>query len=166
MSKFVVMVGAFAAMEAVASGSHRLFMHRRGWAWHRAHHRARTGRLDANDAFPFVFAIATIAVFAAGAAVRSLQALTWIGAGVTAYGVAYLVVHDVCIHGRMLGRPLGRRGYLGYVRRAHHVHHATGAEPFGFLFPVRSRRRGETMAPSATESLRVAGTDARRVKTS
>ena len=166
MSEAVLFLGAFLAMEAAAAVSHRLVMHGRGYAWHGAHHRPRTGRFDANDLFPLVFAIITIVVIAIGSAVPSLRALAWIGAGVTAYGAAYFVVHDVCIHGRLFGRPLGRRGYLRYVRRAHRVHHATGAEPFGFLLPVRSRRRRETFTPNATESLRAGGTEARRVNTS
>jgi beta-carotene 3-hydroxylase len=165
MSPIVFAVAAFVAMECVATVSHRCVMHGRGFVWHAAHHRARTGAVDANDLFPLLFAVATIAVIAVGSAVRWLHALTWIGAGVTAYGAAYFVVHDVCIHGRALGRPVGRRGYLAYVRRAHRVHHATGAEPFGFLLPVLGRRRGN--APqNATESLRPVGTDARRAKTS
>jgi beta-carotene 3-hydroxylase len=159
MTAVLLVVGAFAAMEAAAAASHRLLMHGRGFVWHRAHHRARKGHVDANDLFPVIFASATIGIIALGTAVPSLHALAWIGAGITAYGVAYFVVHDVCIHGRVVGRPLGRRGYLGYVRRAHAVHHATGAAPFGFLLPAR-------FAPSATESLRARGTDARRVKTS
>jgi beta-carotene 3-hydroxylase len=152
-------------MEMVAATSHRRIMHGRGFAWHGTHHRARTRAVDTNDLFPLLFAAVTIVVIALGSAVPSLHTLVWIGAGVTAYGAAYFVVHDVCIHGRALGRPFGRRGYLGYVRRAHRIHHATGAEPFGFLLPIVGRRRGNE-ARSATEILRTVGTDARRVKTS
>ena len=166
MSALVLAASAFAAMEPVAAASHRLIMHGRGFAWHRAHHRSRTARVDANDLFPLVFASTTIAAFAIARAVPSLHALMWIAEGVTAYGAAYFVVHDICIHGRVSGRPVGHRGYLGYVRRAHHLHHASGAKPFGFLLPLPSRRPTETFAPTAIASLRARDTEARRVKTS
>lgn len=165
MIELALVLGAFAAMECFAAVSHRVLMHGRGFVWHRAHHRPRRGRVDANDLFPLIFAIVTIALIALGTAVPSLRALAWVGVGVTTYGAAYFVVHDICIHGRLAGCPVGSRGYLGYVRRAHHLHHATGAEPFGFLVPV-TRRRGANFVPSATESLRASGTEARRVKTS
>jgi beta-carotene 3-hydroxylase len=165
MSELALAVGAFCAMECFAALSHRFVMHGRGFAWHRAHHRARTGALDANDLFPLLFAGFTIALIAVGSAVPRLHFLMWLGAGVTAYGAAYFVVHDVCIHGRVLGRPVGRRGYLAYVRRAHRIHHATGAGPFGFLLPMAGSRHGSDPR-TATESFRAVDTDARRVNTS
>src|SRR3954452_3170476 len=107
MKELLLILGAFVAMEVAAALSHRFLMHGRGFVWHRAHHRARNGRVDANDLFPVLFAIATVAVIALGTAVPQAHALAWIGAGVPLYGAAYFVVHDMCIHGRVVGRPVG-----------------------------------------------------------
>jgi beta-carotene 3-hydroxylase len=61
-----------------------------------------------------------------------------VGIGVTAYGAAYLVVHDLVIHRRVPWLPVpdrvGRR-----LREAHNVHHLFGEAPYGFLAPVVPR---------------------------
>lgn len=132
----LVAVAAAVAMEPVAALAHRAVMHRpRGWRWHRSHH-ARRGRggWEANDGFPLVFAAATVAVMAAGGT-RTRAA----GAGVAAYGGAYLVVHDVCVHGRLTGgRPVLPGRWLRWVSDSHATHHRTGGAPYGFLLPVAS----------------------------
>ena len=65
--------------------------------------------------------------------------------GVTAYGVAYLVVHEVFIH-RRLDVPLPRWRYLGWLRRSHALHHRYGGEPYGMLLPVVPRALRERAA--------------------
>ena len=177
MSPIVVVLLAAAAMEPIAAILHRLVMHRRGWGWHRDHHAPHRARFETNDLFPVVFAAVTIIVMAVGASFVALRPLLWIGAGVTAYGAAYLLVHDVCVHGR-IGRPIERTAYVRYVRRAHRVHHLFGREPYGFLFPVvptglRSRAErldrdgdGRVNAAATVDSLRAIDTRARRVNTS
>ena len=125
-------------MEVFAAVMHRLVMHGPGHRWHRFHHGPATKSLDANDWFPVLFATATIAVIFVGSRVDELSFLMWIGAGITAYGAAYLIVHDICTHGRFVGAPIGNRGYLGYVRHTHRVHHLGGRAPYGFLLPVRA----------------------------
>jgi beta-carotene 3-hydroxylase len=117
-------------------------MHAGGWGWHRSHHAGRVAqpqaeaRFERNDLYPVTFAAITIGAIALGSAVPGLRALRWIGAGVTAYGAAYLAVHDVCIHGRLTGAPIVRGRYLRHVAVAHAAHHRNGAEPYGFLVPV------------------------------
>jgi beta-carotene 3-hydroxylase len=73
-------------------------------------------------------------------AVGASTGLSWLvaaGAGVSAYGLAYLVVHDVCVHGRLShGKRLVIGRWLRWVASSHDVHHRTGAAPYGFLFPV------------------------------
>jgi beta-carotene 3-hydroxylase len=131
----LVAVAAALAMDGVAALAHRHVMHGQGWAWHRSHHVARGRRLEANDVFPVVFAAVTVMTMALGAGDGGLRPLLWIGAGVSAYGLTYLVVHDVCIHGRF-GRPLIAGRYLRWVREAHRIHHLYGGAPYGFLLPV------------------------------
>ena len=86
----------------------------------------------------------------------------WAGAGVAAYGIAYAVVHDVCIHGRLTGgRPIVRGRWLRHVAAAHAVHHRWGETPYGFLVPIVPAR-----FRTATASFRAVGTRARLEKTS
>jgi beta-carotene 3-hydroxylase len=145
-------------MEPVTALTHRVVMHRRpGWSWHRSHHAGRGGGLEANDRFPLVFAAATVGAMAVG----STRARS-VGAGVTLYGVAYALVHDVCIHGRLTGgRPVGRSRWLRYLADAHAVHHRTGAAPYGFLAPIVPMRER-----AATQTFSDPGTRTRPVHTS
>lgn len=185
MSAAIVVAAAFVVMEPVASSAHRYVMHGRGYSWHRSHHLPAASGFELNDRYPVVFAAVTIVAMALGTVVRSLHGLLWIGVGVTLYGCAYALVHDICIHGRFVGRPLGRRGYVGYVRAAHRVHHIGGRGPYGFLLPIVTRRdrqrvvaitsrsadrrdpSGRPTAMRATvDSFLEAGTDARPAKTS
>ena len=80
---------------------------------------------------------------------------------VTAYGVAYLFVHDVYIHQR-LGRGLRRLRYLEWLRRSHARHHRIGGEPFGMLVPVGGTRRERRRCrrPCARSRRDAAGTGA------
>lgn len=142
MSGPLLTLAAAVVMEPVAAVVHRSVMHgRRGWAWHASHHRTQGQGIEANDLYPATFAAATVAAMAAGTAVERLRPLVWAGAGVTAYGAAYLLVHDLFVHAR-LGRLPGARGrYLRWVAAGHAVHHRTGRAPYGFLFPVVPRGR-------------------------
>ena len=69
----------------------------------------------------------------------ALRPLLWAGFGVTAYGVAYVVVHDLLVHQRLGRLPLADSRYIRWVAAAHAHHHRYGAEPFGFLLPVGKR---------------------------
>jgi len=177
----LLIVGLAAAllMEPLAAILHRGVMHGFGWGWHRSHHQRRTGTWERNDRFPVVFAGLTIAVMAAGALAGRGDLLA-AGVGVTLYGLAYLLVHDLGIHGRFIGRPLGRGRYLRWVRSAHGVHHLYGEAPYGFLSPIvppALRRRADIAAGGAHDrqrqravttaaSLEAVATEARREKTS
>jgi beta-carotene 3-hydroxylase len=137
VTPLAVALASLLAMEPVVTVVHRRIMHgRRGWGWHRSHHRPAGGRLEANDLFPLVFAGATVAVMAIGAAVAPLGPLLWVGAGVTAKRRAYGVVHDLYVHERLGRLPGAGTRYVRWVAAAHAVHHRFGREPYGFLLPV------------------------------
>ena len=77
-----------------------------------------------------------------------VHVLVPVGIGVTAYGAAYLLLHDVAIHRRLPIRVPGR--LLDPWRRAHAVHHRFNDAPYGFLAPVVPRRlrdRADTVEP-------------------
>ncbi|MGH9068542.1 MAG: sterol desaturase family protein [Acidimicrobiales bacterium] len=142
---------AFLAMESMAYAAHRWVMHGVGWVLHRSHHARSAGALEANDAFPVVFASLTVLTVALASRHRSLGGLRAAGAGVTAYGAAYGFVHDIYIHAR-LGR-LPRVRPLEYLKEAHRIHHLFGGEPYGMLVPIvpaGARRRAAKLARRAS----------------
>jgi beta-carotene 3-hydroxylase len=130
-----VAIAALILMEPVTTLAHRLVFHGFAMGWHRSHHLPPRHSLEANDLFPVVFSIVTIVVLSVGVWVGAGSVLVPVGIGVTAYGAAYLVVHDLVIHRRVPWLPVpdrvGRR-----LRQAHNVHHLFGQAPYGFLAPV------------------------------
>ena len=141
----LVAMATFVVMEPVTAFLHRVVFHGFGWGLHRSHHRVRGEGLEANDLYPAIIAIVTITMMAIGAGVDGLRSLLWAGAGMTAYGAAYFLVHDCYIHRRLPVFPAGREiAVLELMARAHELHHRFGAAPYGMLLPqVPSDRRGE-----------------------
>ncbi len=152
----VVVVLAFVVMEPLTYASHRFVMHGIGMRLHRSHHRRWPTRregdpfFEANDAFPVLFAGATMLTIAVGFNVEGLAVLLPMALGATLYGAAYAFVHDGYIHGRVPVRWRHRR--LDRLAEAHALHHRFGGEPFGMLVPVvpRSVRR-RAAAPGSAE---------------
>lgn len=137
-----VLVGvvAFALMEPLTAGTHRLVMHGFGWVLHHSHHqrshrRALAGRLEANDAFPVLFAAIVCLAFAAGFNVDGWHVLVPVAVGVTAYGAAYALVHDVYIHRRLPWFAGRRVALLERLADAHRLHHRHHGGPYGMLVP-------------------------------
>jgi beta-carotene 3-hydroxylase len=148
-------------MEPLTALTHRWVMHGGGWGWHRSHHRPSTGRFEANDLYPVVFAGLTIAVLCVGV-FGGVHVLVPVGIGVTAYGAAYLLLHDVAIHRRLPVWVPGR--LLDPWRRAHAVHHRHNDAPYGFLAPVVPRRlRDRTDAVEADVVVRPLGERAQSI---
>ena len=137
-----VFVLTFAGMEVVAFLTHRYLMHGPLWALHRSHHRPRAHWFELNDLFGLFFAVPSMILIDYG--VRGHPYLLSVGLGMTAYGAAYFLFHDVIVHGRIRLRRAPRFGYLSRITKAHLLHHKTterdGAQSFGFLYapPARS----------------------------
>ena len=66
------------------------------------------------------------------------NALFWIGIGITLYGAAYFLVHDIFIHQRFKIFRNTDSFYLRAIRKAHKVHHKHldkyDGECFGMLW--------------------------------
>jgi beta-carotene 3-hydroxylase len=161
MTDVLVAVAALVLMEPGVALVHRFVMHGFGMGWHRSHHEPPCRVFEANDLFPGMFATVTIVILAIGVyAASAPRVLVPIGVGVTAYGVAYLLVHDVVIHRRLTFLPVPD-GLLRAWREAHNVHHLFARAPYGFLAPVVPRdlrRRAATRDVDRTRrtvSLRV-----------
>lgn len=144
MTDVLIAVTALVLMEPTTAVVHRLVMHGFGMGWHRSHHEPPRDVVEANDLFPVVFAGVTVMLLAIGVYVPGApRVLLPIGIGITAYGAAYLLVHDVVIHRRLAFLPLPD-WLLRRWRDAHNVHHLFAQAPYGFLAPLvpaRLRRR-------------------------
>ncbi len=151
MRAVVLAVIAFAAMEPVTAATHRFVMHGVGWALHRSHHRPNHHGWELNDAYPVMFAAVVCFGLWVGFHAPRLADLVAIGIGVTMYGGAYALVHDVYIHRRL--RWFGGRRVAALDRLAahHELHHRFGKAPFGMLVPIvpsstRARLAGKQLA--------------------
>jgi beta-carotene 3-hydroxylase len=139
---------SFVLMEPVTYAVHRWVMHGPGQTLHRSHHRPPARGLEANDLFPVGFASLVGVALAVGFNLPGLAWLVPIGTGVTLYGLAYGLVHDGVVHGRL---PAVRRlsnPYLRSLADAHRVHHLFGGEPYGMLAPVVPARLRSRAAAS------------------
>lgn len=142
MTTVALFVGAFLLMELVSYASHRWVMHGVGMAWHRSHHAPPKGRFERNDLFPLSFSAVGVLLFAAAS--LGVPGMWPVAAGVTAYGAAYLFVHELVIH-RRVAVPASSNPYLTWLRDAHADHHRHAGEPYGMLLPlVRDRRPGRS----------------------
>jgi beta-carotene 3-hydroxylase len=139
MEAIPIVLAGFLVMEPVTAFVHRYVMHGVGWALHRSHHRGTDRGLEANDAFPVVFASIVCVGFAAGFNLDGWSVLVPIAIGVTLYGAAYALVHDVYVHGRV--RLFGGRrvAVLERLAEAHRLHHRFNRAPYGMLLPVVPR---------------------------
>jgi beta-carotene 3-hydroxylase len=141
MNAVLLVVATVVVMEPVAAAVHRFVGHGPGWALHRDHHDPGPGRLERNDAIPATFAVIAMVAFWVGLDRPGWRWLFWVALGVTLYGLAYALVHDVYVHRRLPLLPR-RVTWLEPWRRAHLEHHRHGGAPFGVLVPLRPRRAG------------------------
>ena len=127
------------AMEPWARLLHGRLWHARLWSVHRSHHGRRAGRFERNDVLSATHAPFAAALVMIGCNLHGIAAAACIGTGVgmTIFGIAYVLVHDGYVHGRLPVRFLGRSAWLRRVRDAHAVHHARGAAPYGFFLGSR-----------------------------
>jgi beta-carotene 3-hydroxylase len=144
------------AMELWAGLLHGRLWHGVLWNMHGSHHRPRHGHFERNDALSGLhapLAVAFILYGCVGAPSALREVLYGAGLGMTAFGVAYFVVHDGLVHGRLPVGFLKRFTYFRRVVEAHEAHHASAhAAPYGFFFGpaelARARRVPRT-APAA-----------------
>ena len=156
-TSLLLALGAFAVMEPVTAATHRWVMHGIGVRLHRSHHRNRSSagsRWEANDAYPVMFAAVVCLGLWVGFNQPGWAGLVPVGVGVTLYGVAYAMVHDVYIHGRL--GVFGQRRFrvLDELADAHRIHHLYNGAPFGMLLPVVPRELRERAAGTDRDPLR------------
>jgi beta-carotene 3-hydroxylase len=157
MRSVVIVILAFVLMEPFTYCAHRWVMHGLAKALHESHHRnaarALPTLLEANDVFPVILAAGVNILLSLGFNQPSLGALVPTCVGITAYGFAYFLVHDVYIHQRL--RLFGNRrvAVLEHLAAAHRRHHQFNGEPFGMLLPLTGQRAsGSTPSQVPVES--------------
>ena len=131
-------IAAFLAMEGVAWFTHKYVMHGLLWSLHKDHHKKESeGFLEHNDSFFLLFAIPGILALYFGRE-QGYNFLFWIGLGITLYGLAYFLVHDIFIHQRFKLFRKTDNAYFKAIRRAHKMHHKhlskEEGESFGMLW--------------------------------
>jgi beta-carotene 3-hydroxylase len=123
-------------MEFMAWFTHKYIMHGFLWRLHKDHHTGSEHFLEKNDWFALIFAIPSWLFIMLGV-IYSSPASIVIGSGMTAYGIAYFLVHDVFVHQRIKILRNAKHPYFRALRRAHKMHHKHldrhHGESFGFL---------------------------------
>lgn len=148
LSYTIAFFAAFFGMEFVAWFTHKYIMHGPLWHLHEDHHRPEhRGFFERNDYFFLFFAIPGIAGIITGV-LNGFSTPFWIGLGITLYGFAYFLVHDVFIHQRFKLLRNADSVYFKAIRRAHKVHHKhlrkEDGECFGMLWvPVKYFREAQ-----------------------
>lgn len=126
---------SFCLMEAVAWLTHRYLMHGLLWTLHRDHHQKEPGFFERNDSFFLIFAIPSAYCYYAGIVNNDFR--LYIGIGISLYGLAYFIVHDIIIHQRFKWLRNWNNQYVSGIRRAHKMHHKHlekhDGESFGML---------------------------------
>ena len=139
MINALVLFCSFAAMEAVAWLAHRFLMHGPLWMLHQDHHqKGEQGFFERNDSFFIIFATPGIILLYTGVAKGLDAPWFWAGLGITLYGFAYFLIHDVFIHQRFRWLRNANSRYFRAIRRAHKMHHKhlerEDGECFGMLW--------------------------------
>lgn len=137
----LIVVIAFLFMEFVAWGTHKYVMHGLLWRLHKDHHKKESiGFFEDNDFFFLIFAIPGILALFVGLR-NHYNYFFWIGLGITFYGFAYFLVHDIFIHQRFKLLRNIDNSYFRAIRRAHKIHHKHidkyDGECFGMLIVPR-----------------------------
>lgn len=149
----LIMLISFISMEGVAWFTHKYIMHGLLWHLHSDHHKKESsGFFERNDFFFLIFAIPGIIAILFGV-IGHYNFLFWIGLGITLYGLAYFLVHDIFIHQRFKLFRKSDNIYFKAIRRAHKVHHKhlgkEDGECFGMLWvPFKYFREPKTKSAS------------------
>jgi beta-carotene 3-hydroxylase len=139
--KILALILTFISMEAVAWLTHRFVMHGFLWYLHKDHHQVQPGIFEKNDFFFIIFALPGFLLTLYGT-LHNFSLPFYIGLGITIYGFAYFLVHDVFIHQRLSIFKKSNNIYLRAIRKAHKMHHKhlykEEGECFGMLLvPIK-----------------------------
>lgn len=136
----LIIFSSFITMEAVTWLTHKYVMHGFLWYLHEDHHNPSGHRFQKNDAFFLIFAVPGWLSIMLGLQYQFYWVAA-IGMGITLYGAAYFIVHDVIIHQRFKWFSKSNNPYVRTLRWAHKMHHKHigkhDGESFGLLFVAK-----------------------------
>ena len=142
-------------MEYYARYAHGTLWHGRWWSIHATHHTRKSERdtFERNDVFSLANVVAIVPAMAwASFAPPSLPRAALLGftVGASAFGTAYMVIHDGVAHRRFPTGPLRRVPWIRRVADAHAEHHKGAmAAPYGlFLGPAELAAKAAGRAPA------------------
>ena len=133
-----VTISTFFFMEFIAWFAHKYVMHGFLWSLHNDHHTKINHEhfFEKNDYFFLIFATPGFTGLFLGIH-YNYPILLAIGIGISMYGVAYFLVHDIFIHQRFKLFKKANNFYFRAIRRAHKIHHKNlhkeDGECFGML---------------------------------
>jgi len=160
--------GAAFGMEMFARWAHKDLWHDGWWnlsdfgfgedaPWvkgHESHHIPREGAFEANDIFAIINAAPAIGLILYGFLTPGIVGgcSFGLGLGITAFGWAYMFVHDGLIHRRFPVGPIADVPYLKRIAAAHQLHHAEKFDgaPWGLFL---GEQELELIGPHAVEEL-------------
>ena len=126
----------FVIMEGITWLTHRFIMHGFLWSLHQDHHKKGPGFFEKNDAFFLIFAIPSWLCIMLGLQFE-IYWVAAVGTGITMYGAAYFLVHEVIIHQRFKFFSRSNNIYIKAIKWAHKMHHKhigkQEGESFGML---------------------------------
>ncbi len=132
---FAIIPLVFCLMEGFTWWLHKYVMHGWLWVWHADHHDpTHRGWFEKNDYFFVVFGSLSVIVFLLGTLLPQWRILLFVATGITLYGTAYFLVHDVFIHQRIRWFRRARHFYFRALRKAHKVHHKHIGKEHGECF--------------------------------
>jgi beta-carotene 3-hydroxylase len=122
-------------MEFMAWFTHKFIMHGLLWYLHKDHHQVEPGFFEKNDSFFLIFAIPSAYCYVTGLMYNDFR--LYIGIGISLYGFAYFIIHEIIIHQRFKLWSRSDNRYIKAIRRAHKIHHKylgkEHGENFGML---------------------------------
>lgn len=132
----MVTISTFLLMEAFTWCTHKYVMHGFMWYFHSDHHSPQQQFWERNDIFFVLFAIPSVILIVTGT-LSGFDIKFFIGIGITMYGMAYFLIHDVLIHQRFAWFKRVDNIYFRALRKAHKIHHKhmdkEDGECFGML---------------------------------
>ena len=136
----LIVIVTFFIMEGITWLSHRFIMHGFLWYLHKDHHQKGPGFFEKNDTFFLIFAIPSWLCIMLGVIYNSTLSIA-IGSGITLYGLAYFVVHEIIIHQRLRFFTRSNNTYVRTIRWAHKMHHKhldkNEGESYGMLWVAK-----------------------------
>jgi beta-carotene 3-hydroxylase len=136
----LIVFSTFIIMEGITWLTHRYIMHGFLWYLHQDHHQKGPGFFEKNDAFFLIFAIPGWLFIMLGLQYKNYW-MAAIGSGITLYGLAYFIVHEVIIHQRFKWFTRSNNTYIRTIRWAHKMHHKHldkhEGESFGMLMVAK-----------------------------